>query len=406
VVGGELARVQRHCGDLALVDADLDPATREAGIERVVVAIKAQIGLLGHPDHEPPVDIGQPGRQRPHPSPLLDEALKRDRPDGAVSAGVGLVGPAVELVLEIQLVGKAPAGLEVRPQIAVRALEHALGLRVTRLEDDPPDPELTAEGSELRCGSPATRMDRALAIAHQLLGQRPEPPQAAAHAPGNVGPLLGEDQRALNRPRPAQLRGHHPAAPLLMVTDRNRLARLPQIKLAQLPRPINRALIGASHEKPRPHLAHPVIEDRLATHIAQLLRQLAQAHRRDAWIGPQLLLDPALERIQLRLGGRAAIDRRTLADQRATDRLAVKPGTAMDLTDRQPLDPIHPPHLRPLLHADHQLPLARPTRPSEGQDPARLTGPTPGGSLFDRRRRVSIQAAPTIVFRLRYACSA
>jgi hypothetical protein len=154
VVGGELARVQRHCGDLALVDADLDPATREAGIERVVVAIKAQIGLLGHPDHEPPVDIGQPGRQRPHPSPLLDEALKRDRPDGAVSAGVGLVGLAVELVLEIQLVGKAPAGLEVRPQIAVRALEHALGLRVTRLEDDPPDPELTAEGSELRCGCP------------------------------------------------------------------------------------------------------------------------------------------------------------------------------------------------------------------------------------------------------------
>ena len=73
----------------------------------------------------------------------------------------------------------------------------------------------------------------------------------------------------------------------------------------------------------------------------------------------------------------------------------MQPRPLADLTDRQPLDAVHAPDLRPLLHADHALLLARSpdqarvrTRPDE-PDPA------PGGSLFDRRRWVSIQAAPT-----------
>jgi hypothetical protein len=66
----------------------------------------------------------------------------------------------------------------------------------------------------------------------------------------------------------------------------------------------------------------------------------------------------------------------------------------MDLADRQPLDPVHPPDLRPLLHADHPLLLARPNKTKRGSKPDR-TPPAPhrvghfstgtSGSVFRRR---------------------
>jgi len=45
VAGEELARVERNCADLGLRDADLDAATNQARVKRVVVAVKAQVGL-------------------------------------------------------------------------------------------------------------------------------------------------------------------------------------------------------------------------------------------------------------------------------------------------------------------------------------------------------------------------
>src|SRR6185312_8555406 len=73
----------------------------------------------------------------------------------------------------------------------------------------------------------------------------------------------------------------------------------------------------------------------------------------------------------------------------------MQPQPPADLPNRDLLDPVQPPDLRPLLHADH--PSSSPidndrsrvrTRPDD-------TSPAPGGSLSDRRRWVTIQAAPT-----------
>src|SRR3954451_2498624 len=73
----------------------------------------------------------------------------------------------------------------------------------------------------------------------------------------------------------------------------------------------------------------------------------------------------------------------------------MQPRPPADLTNRQPLDAVHPPDLRPLLHADHTLLLARSFRSSESPDPAGRTDPAPRGPLFDRRRWTTIHPAPT-----------
>jgi hypothetical protein len=105
------------------------------------------------------------------------------------------VAPAIELQLEIQWVGEAPARLEVGAHEPVRALKQPLRVGVARVEDHPADPELPAEGGELTRRAPATG-DRALAVPHELLRQRPNPRQAAPDAPQDVRRLLGEHQRA------------------------------------------------------------------------------------------------------------------------------------------------------------------------------------------------------------------
>src|SRR5947208_16718460 len=107
----------------------------------------------------------------------------------------------------------------------MRALKNPLRLRISRLENDPANPELPAEPGERFRRSPAAGVDRALAITHQLLRKHPEPLKAASDTPQDVRRLLGEDQRARDQPRPAHLRGHHVAATQLAVPDRKRLAR-------------------------------------------------------------------------------------------------------------------------------------------------------------------------------------
>src|SRR5205807_7167166 len=74
----------------------------------------------------------------------------------------------------------------------------------------------------------------------------------------------------------------------------------------------------------------------------------------------------------------------------------MQPRPLADLPNRDTLDPVQPPDLRPLLHTDQpsSSPIANdPTRVRTRPD---TTDPTPGGSLLSRRRWVTIQSAPTI----------
>jgi trehalase-like protein len=199
--------------------------------------------------HRSPVRVRQQLLERPHPPPLLDEPFGRDGADGAMHPLVDALAPAVELQLKVQLVGEPPPRLEVGAHEPMRALEQSLGLRVTRVEDHPADAELPAERGE-RIGRAPAAGDRGLPVPHELLGQRANPTQATAQAPQDVRRLLGEDQRAGDHARPAQLRGDDPTAPGLAMPDRHRRSRLPQIALHQLPRPIDRALKGALDQEP------------------------------------------------------------------------------------------------------------------------------------------------------------
>jgi len=84
------------------------------------------------------------------------------------------------------------------------------------------------------------------------------------------------------------------------VADGYRLRGLPQIPLADLPGAIDGALEGALGQKQRSHLAHVVIDDRLAALKAQGLDQLADPHPRKLRIAAQKLVDLLLERVELR----------------------------------------------------------------------------------------------------------
>jgi hypothetical protein len=59
----------------------------------------------------------------------------------------------------------------------------------------------------------------------------------------------------------------------------------------------------------------------------------------------------------------------------------MKPGPPTDLPDRQPLDPMHAPDLRPLLHPDHTPPLARSSDQARVRTRPDEPDPAPGGSL-------------------------
>ncbi len=67
--------------------------------------------------------------------------------------------------------------------------------------------------------------------------------------------------------------------------------------------------------------------------------------------------------------------RRRLGRNRPPNRLAMQPRPLADLPDRQPVNPVHPPDLSPLLHPDHTPSSSPIRRSSEGPDPAGRTRP-------------------------------
>src|SRR5437879_2680777 len=276
---------------------------------------------------------------------------------GAVRARVDAIAPALELVLEVQLIGKAPPGLEVAVQEAVASLERALGLAVAGVEDHPAERELPAEGEELLRGL-TLRGDRALAVPDELRRQGAEALQAAAHAEGDVLKLLGEHERAGERARIGKVAGDDESAPRLPESDRDLPSRLAEVELAELPGSIAGALEAPRRRQiARAQLAQEHAQDRHRARIAERLDLLANAHGRERRLVGQQLLDARQVRVELGWPpGARAIARRLAAGQGTTDRVAVKAGAPADLPLREALDVLHPPDLRPLLHVKQRLP--------------------------------------------------
>src|SRR3954465_8576901 len=95
------------------------------------------------------------------------------------------VTPAVELQLKVQRIREPPARLEVGAHEPMRALQHALGLRITGVEDTPADLELPTEAGDRGGRAAAAGVDRTLAVPHQLLRQRADLQPSAPRRPAD-----------------------------------------------------------------------------------------------------------------------------------------------------------------------------------------------------------------------------
>jgi hypothetical protein len=219
---GGLARVQGGGEDLTLGDAQLDPAADQARVERVVVAIDADVRVGCDPGHQTAVDVGHALGQRPHHLKLLGQPVDRPAAERAVEAHVGaLFEPAVELLLVVELVGETPARLEARLQIALQPLDDALRLRIARLEEAPADLQLTAEGGEGLGRAADACVQRSLPVPDERLRQRTQLGEALADPVQEVGCFLREDERAGAGARVGQAAHDDVAAPGLAGADRD-----------------------------------------------------------------------------------------------------------------------------------------------------------------------------------------
>jgi hypothetical protein len=88
VRAGELAGIERGGEDLPLRDAQLDAASDQARVERIVVAVDAYVRVGCDPGDKAAVDVGQLIGQRPHELQLLGQALGRAAAERAVEAQV------------------------------------------------------------------------------------------------------------------------------------------------------------------------------------------------------------------------------------------------------------------------------------------------------------------------------
>jgi len=164
----------------------------------------------------------------------------------------------------------------------------------------PVDRQLAAEPG-MGLGRPAAAgVQAALAVPDHQLRQRADRPHAGAHAPEHVRRLLAEDQPTRTPARVAQTRDDDPRPPHLPTADRDQPGWLPQIPLADLPRPIDSPLMRPQPQKHRPHLAQIVIDYRLAAVEPERLDQLPNTHPGQPRVPPQQPVDLILERVELR----------------------------------------------------------------------------------------------------------
>jgi hypothetical protein len=142
------------------------------------------------------------------------------------------------------------------------------------------------------------------------------------------------------------------------MADRDLGAWLEEVELQQLAGTVERALGGAPGLEQRAHLAQVAVENGLPALISEPCKQLSHTLAGQVRILAQQAVDLVLEGIQLRRPWWTLIARRTLGPERTADSVSVVPGAPGDLPDREPVDLLHPPDLRPAPHVKHRPPLA------------------------------------------------
>ena len=245
VAAGELAGVQRDREDLALADARPRrggrPAAGPASSRRCRSAGRDPAGRAAPSAGRCPA----PSRAAA-PSPRAPRSAGRSAGSAASCASAG--SPARRTRRRAAAGSRARwrtrrPGSKLRLDEVLQALDDALGLRIARLAEVPADPQLRRRTRRTpRSGGRRRRAARPGGPRPASRGSAPSDHKQRRIPNSRSGGLLGEDQRAGARARVAQARDHDPAAARLAVADRDLARRLPQIELADLARPIDRAL--------------------------------------------------------------------------------------------------------------------------------------------------------------------
>ena len=258
-----------------------------AGIEAVVVGVDAQVRVRRDAHRPAPRGVGHPVRQRRHHLQLVGEAIDRPRAQRLVRARVDLREPGVELVLEVELVGerrgrarssspRSPAAARRRPWPADRPARRSASRPCSW-------PQNAANASD---GRPPWPWMPAWRSQTSVRGRPPRRSRQPAIPASRSSVCVEKTKHAGARARVAQARDHDPAAARLAVADRDLLARLPDIELADLARPIDRPL-----KRPR-RAARTAAGPRAGSHRRPSWTRCSPAARAARGSGPRQLRDP------------------------------------------------------------------------------------------------------------------
>jgi len=248
------------------------------------------------------------------------------------------------------MIRKDPGGLKRGLDIALKPLNNTLRLGICRFAKVPANTGLAAKSRELRTRGPFTPVKGPFAIPNQGFRQCPKLAQAAGHAPSQIGGSLRKDQGASTNPGVAKATNHDVTLAGLGVTDRDLLARTPNIELANLTRGVGGALKSPRREVGRPQLTNQIINNRLLAGIASLGDPITNHSRGDLRVTLKEPNDLIVKRIKLRGPPRPLIRRRAIGPNRPPDRVPGKPCLPCQPLYRDTIDQMSPSQLRPLLH--------------------------------------------------------
>lgn len=179
------------------------------------------------------------------------------------------------------------------------------------------------------------------------------------------------------------------------MTDRDWSCGLPQIPLADLPRPIDSPLICPCALEQWAHLPQVVIDDRLPAIEPKRPDQLTNPHPRQRWVPAQQLMDLSLNGSSF--DGRSGQRNPGGASERNTERIVLR-AKPVRRTNSLIETPRTKCSRRSSAHCSKSSTLLLPVSTTQSsqahQHPGRLRQ-HPRGSNLNRRRGVSLPPAPT-----------
>ena len=277
--------------------------------------------------------------------------------------------PGLDLGVEVERGHEAAPGQERGLEVAVAALDQALGLRVPSRSELDPHPECPGERRGLHRWT-AAPADRGLAVPQQVARAAAPAADDLPHPGQDVPGLARGDHHRVGHPRVPTRHRQHRQHPRSATGHGDRRGREPQIALGHLARAVLDAIGGVRWHEQRTQLTDPVLEDRQRPGPANPLGDHRGGHPRIlGQQGPDLRLDRVHQRPT-----RPPLPRgRSVRPQRRPHRVACQPQPAGDLLDRHALRAVQTTNLSPLFQRDH---------------PPRLTGGvSPNPSLGGQSQR-------------------